>query len=320
MLTRKDFLFKKVLVVFLNRGEKMRFRNDNLIVEDKKGNIKHQSTCYRLFSVFIVGSFTITTGLIQRAKRFGFSIVLLTHSFRVYETLSCQTKGNTLLRRKQYLYNDLAIARYLTNNKIQNQINTIRKSRQPGLLPQETINQLVDYQNNLNNAEELKSILGLEGSAARAYFKQIYIEFNWQGRKPRVKHDINNCLLDIGYTILFSFIEALLDLYGFDLYVGFYHQIFYQRKSLVCDLVEPFRCIIDYKIRKMNNYNSINPEDFIIINERYQLSYKYTAKYVSELLGSIIKYKEEIFLYIQQFYRSFINDKPIEAFPIFTFC
>lgn len=272
-----------------------------------------------MFSVFIVGSFTVTTGLIQRAKKFGFSIVLLTHSFRVYEILACQTKGNTLLRRKQYLYDGLDIARHITKNKIQNQINTIRKARQPGLLPKETIDILVNYQNNLKDAEELKTVLGLEGSAARAYFKQIYIEFDWQGRKPRVKHDINNCLLDIGYTILFSFIESLLDLYGFDLYIGFYHRIFYQRKSLVCDLVEPFRCIIDYKVRKMNTLNCINPENFMTVNSRYQLLYKYTPKYVGELLESIIQHKEEIFLYIQQFYRAFMNDKPIASFPFFTY-
>ena len=51
--------------------------------------------------------------------------------------------------------------------------------------------------------------------------------------------------MDIGYTYLFNFIDALLRLYGFDTYLGFYHKEFYQRKSLVCDVVEPFRCIID---------------------------------------------------------------------------
>lgn len=319
MLTRKDFLFKKIIIVFLNHGEKMRFRNDNLIVEDKKGKIKHQSTCYRLFSVFIVGSFTITTGLLQRAKRFGFSIVLLTHSFRVYEVLSCQTKGNTILRRKQYQENSSQYAQLFTYNKIDNQIRAIKKARQAGKLAEETINRLILHKTNLESVSDLKSILGLEGSAARIYFQQMFLEFNWSGRKPRVKHDINNCLLDIGYTILFSFMETLLDLYGFDLYVGYYHQTFYQRKSLVCDFVEPFRCIIDYQIRRLNRLGSIDPNDFITINNRYQIKYKFSSKYVGELLKSILKFKEEIFLYVQKFYRCYVNNKNIENYPIFTY-
>lgn len=132
MLSNKDFEFKKIIVVFLNKGEKIRFQNDNLIVEDNDGKVKHQSTCYRLFSVFIVGSFTLTTGIIQRAKKFGFTIVLLTHSFRVYEVLSCETKGNTLLRMKQYQYNDLDISKHIVKNKIENQVRVLRKARQPG--------------------------------------------------------------------------------------------------------------------------------------------------------------------------------------------
>lgn len=319
MLSNKDFEFKKIIVVFLNKGEKIRFQNDNLIVEDNDGKVKHQSTCYRLFSVFIVGSFTLTTGIIQRAKKFGFTIVLLTHSFRVYEVLSCETKGNTLLRMKQYQYNDLDISKHIVKNKIENQVRVLRKARQPGELVTECIDIIKNYSAQVEFVNNDKSLLGLEGIAAKTYFKQIFIEFNWQGRKPRVKHDINNCLLDIGYTLLFSFIEAILNCYGFDIYKGFYHKLYYQRKSLVCDLVEPFRCIIDYQIRKMNRLDMIDEEDFILIDNRYNIKYKKSSKYVSVLLSSILDYKDKIFIFIQQFYRSFMQNKNITDYPLFEY-
>lgn len=70
---------------------------------------------------------------------------------------------------------------------------------------------------------------------------------------PRTRADIPNLLMDIGYTFIYNFVEANLNLYGFDIYKGFYHQLFFERKSLVCDLVEPFRCLIDKQIRKMYN-------------------------------------------------------------------
>jgi len=82
------------------------------------------------------------------------------------------------------------------------------------------------------------------------------------GRYPRTKIDKNNLLLDMGYTFLFHFIETLLCLYGFDLYEGFYHKRFYQRKSLVCDVQEPFRCIIDEALKKAYNLGRISEKDF----------------------------------------------------------
>lgn len=100
---------------------------------------------------------------------------------------------------------------------------------------------------------DLNKIMGIEGSAARTYFPQMFNNVKWKGRKARIKCDYINASLDIGYTILFNLIDALLNVYGFDEYYGVFHRCFYMRKSLVCDLQEPFRPIIDYATRKAVN-------------------------------------------------------------------
>lgn len=41
-----------------------------------------------------------------------------------------------------------------------------------------------------------------------------------------MKCDPLNTLMDIGYTYLFNFADAHLRLYGFDTYMGVYHQVF----------------------------------------------------------------------------------------------
>ena len=74
MLSLPDFEEKTVIFALLSRDDKLSFKNDNVIIKND-GVIKHQSSCYRLFALFIVGHATITTGLLQRAKKFGFSIV-----------------------------------------------------------------------------------------------------------------------------------------------------------------------------------------------------------------------------------------------------
>ena len=263
MLSLPDFKEKQIIFVFTRNDEKLSFKNDNIIVKNMEGKIIHQSSCYRLFAVYIVGNVTITSGLLQRAEKFGFTIILMNHNLRVYGNWGSKTKGNFLLREKQYKHSSSSIAAHLVRNKISNQIHLLKKIRGKDEITRKVIKRMEDYSNNiLDNNLELSKILGFEGIASREYFRILFRDCNWTVRRPRVKHDVVNSLQDIGYTILFNFIESLLNLYGFDVYKGVYHQCFYQRKSLVCDLVEPFRPIIDARIKKAYSLKEIKRERF----------------------------------------------------------
>ncbi len=318
MLSLPDFKEKQIVFVFVSQDEKLSFKNDNIVVKNTDGKIIHQSSCYKLFALYVVGNITITSGLLQRAKKFGFGIVLMGHNLRPYGTWNSETEGNFLLREKQYSYSSLSIARHIIKNKIGNQIHVLKKIRQKDKNTKETIKRIEEYQQKLSDESlDISKILGMEGIASREYFKILFGDCNWISRKPRVKHDSINSLQDIGYTILFNFVEGLLCLYGFDLYKGVYHQCFYQRKSLVCDLVEPFRPIIDARIRKAYSLKEIKEKDFTIINNQYQLFGKVSRPYVDFLLKSILKYKSPIFLYMQKYYRQFIRERPIDEYPVF---
>lgn len=318
MLTEPDFKQKQIIFVMLSYGEKLSFKNDNIIVKDTDGKIKHQSTCYRLFALFVVGHISITSGLLQRAEKFGFTIVLMTHNLRVYGTWCCPTKGNVLLRKKQYQYNGVDIAKYVVTGKINSQLGALKSIRRKSPQLKKAIDLLKQYQQNLlQDNNDLQKLLGIEGSAARAYFNGMFHGYNWTARRPRVKHDITNCLMDIGYTLLFNIIEALLNIYGFDLYQGVYHRQFYQRKSLVCDIVEPFRPLVDARIRKAYNLNQINKCDFSIRQKQYNLFGKKANPYVLWLLEAILARKVDMFRFVQSYYRSFMRNKPIDQYPVF---
>lgn len=325
MLSLPDFNEKQIIFSSSIEERKFHFRNDNIIIKNNEGEIIHQSSCYRLLALFIVGSITITNGLIERAKKFGFPIILMTYGFRVYETLSCETKGNFILREKQYTYNKNTIAKKLVQNKISNQIsllksirtkNNTKETRRDSIeLIQGYLTKLEEY--HLDN-KDFSKLLGWEGMSSKVYFRNYFDFLTWKGRKPRVKHDIPNLLLDIGYTFLFNVIESLLLIYGFDTYKGVYHQCFYQRKSLVCDLVEPFRGIIDAALRKAYCLHQIDEEDFTLVKTQYVLSYKKREKYCKIFITAILDRKEELFCFVQEYYRAFIKSKDIEQYPIFT--
>lgn len=315
MLSEPDFIEKKILVIFTHNGEKISFKNDNIIVLDEEKQIKKQMSCYRLFAIFIVGGISLTSGIISRSKKFGFSIVLFTTSFKVYSTINFSLEGNTLLRRKQYITDkETEIANQIIINKIQNQKDILKKLRDKDV--QDGIENLEENIERLkNNNYNSYEIMGLEGTSAKVYFNRLFKNYNWNGRQPRIKRDKINLLLDISYTILFNYIEAILNIYGFDIYKGNLHKEFYKRKSLVCDMVEPFRPIVDYKLRKMINLNQIDNYKYVIINNQYQLNWQESAKFVSAILEEILKYKICIFRFIQQYYRWFMKDKDICDFP-----
>lgn len=315
MLSEPDFIEKKILVVFTHNGEKISFKNDNIIVLDEEKQIKKQMSCYRLFAIFIVGGISLTSGIISRSKKFGFSIVLFTTSFKVYSTINFSLEGNTLLRRKQYITDkETEIANQIIINKIQNQKDILKKLRDKDV--QDGIENLEENIERLkNNNYNSYEIMGLEGTSAKVYFNRLFKNSNWNGRQPRIKRDKINLLLDISYTILFNYIEAILNIYRFDIYKGNLHKEFYKRKSLVCDMVEPFRPIVDYKLRKMINLNQIDNYKYVIINNQYQLNWQESAKFVSAILEEILKYKICIFRFIQQYYRWFMKDKDICDFP-----
>lgn len=240
MLERTDFVKKQIIFLFANRGEKISFRNDNIVITDKEGKVKYQVTCYLVFMLFVVGDTSITTGIIRRAKKFGFVICLMTQSFKLYSIIGNRMEGNTILHRKQYEYQCNDIAQFLVWNKVQNQRQALNSFRRKSIANKEAIAKLDGYLTVLREERmDEKSLLGLEGSASRVYFPQMFDNVNWQGRKPRIKNDYVNATLDIGYNMLFNLVDSLLQVYGFDVYCGVYHKEFYMRKSLACDMMEP---------------------------------------------------------------------------------
>ncbi len=317
MLNANDFKKKQIVFLFTNEGDKLSFLNDNIIVKNKEGGIKYQSTCYRLFMICVVGNISITSGLIQRSKKFGFSICLMTTTFKVYEILGARMEGNTLLRKHQYEYTENDIGRKIEQNKIKNQSQILKNIRGKNQIMKEGIELLDKMVVQLEQQLEYLEVMGIEGNAARVYFSRVFDNVDWKGRKPRIKNDYVNVTLDIGYTMLFNIVDAILQVYGFDTYYGVFHKCFYMRKSLVCDLMEPIRPVVDYQVRKSINLGQCKENDFEVINNRWCLKYKSNPQYIQFLMNAILEYKDDIFLYIQQYYRFFMKRKSVSEIPMF---
>lgn len=114
-----------------------------------------------------------------------------------------------------------------------------------------TLRQTLEKLKNLNGTlDEKRSVLmGIEGGAGHAYFAALSFlipdPYKFSGRSRQPAKDEFNAMLNYSYGILYSLVERACLLAGLDPYVGFLHSDNYNKKSLVFDLIEPFRIIAE---------------------------------------------------------------------------
>lgn len=315
MLSLPDFQEKQILFVQARKNieNSIKFSNDN-IVYLKDGKIVNRMSCHKVFTIFILGDFTITSVLIKNALKYGISIFLLKDNFETYTSIESKAEGNYLLRIKQYNFSkELFLSKQIIKNKTLNQLILLKNNKK--ISGENYKNRKRELFDKIDNVKENNELLGIEGNTAKEFFKLYFNKLKWYKRMPQTKVDIYNLLMDMGYTFIFNYIDSLLRIYGFDTYKGFYHQLFFQRKSLTCDVVEPFRCIVEKTLLKAYRLGQINEKDFKYYNERYFLKYDKSKEYAKIFLEAILKNKKEIFLYVKKFYGFVLDDK--KDFPVF---
>lgn len=322
MFTHKDVENRSLFVINGTEKQGLRVSNGRLMLENtetKKAITKLPFP--KILGLMVIGHTTITTALIEHCNKHGVPMVVMKPNFRPVFYYGNMAEANFLLRKKQFSMNqgNLEIARVLIKNKTENQIQLLQKTREKSDKVKVAKNYLKDSLKLMDEAEDFRQLMGIEGNAAKYYFN-AYFEFaNWEMRRPRVKQDTINATLDMGYTMLFNYIECMTRLFGFDPYMGVYHQLWFRRKSLICDLMEPFRCIIDHQIRKSLKYGTFKPEHFQKIKNSYYPLPEYKQIYVKTFFEAIINHKAEIYKFIQSYYRCFMGRKSVQQYPIFRY-
>lgn len=322
MFTNKDIQYKSVFVINCLDKRALRVSNGELLLEEVHDNERKTLTkmpFQKMLALFVIGHITITTPLIEKCKKFNVCLCVMKQNLRSVFFFGESAEANYLLRQKQYALdkNDITIAKALVNNKIANQLSLLKNTRRKDSLTIDAISLCRENLMNVTRIQNSETLLGLEGSSAHVFFAAYYQDFGWQQRRPRLKCDAINAALDIGYTILFNYIESFARMFGFDLYVGVYHRLWFKRKSLICDLVEPFRCIIDQQMRKSWNLGQIKESDFDFIKGEYRLKLEKNGDYCRLFYTPLVGYKKEIFNYIQGYYRSFMKGTDWNEYPVF---
>ncbi len=324
MFTNKDIEFRTIFVINCICERSLRVSNGELLLEEQVENSNKMKTLTKLpfqkiLALFIIGHIRITTPLIEKCKKFGVALVVMKPSLRPVVFWADSAEGNFLLRQRQYEFakDDLSVAKIIVENKIRNQLKALYDTRRKDEFTEQSCATLQGCLSTLLGVTEYDTLMGMEGTAAKSFFATFYQDFDWHQRRPRTKCDALNATLDMGYTILFNYMECFLRMFGFDLYIGVYHRMWFKRKSLVCDIMEPFRPIIDKAVRTAWNRKQFSEKDFLVQKGEYRIRYERNADYCRVFFDALIPYKAEVFKYVQSYYRCFMGRKSVKQYPIF---
>lgn len=100
-----------------------------------------------------------------------------------------------------------------------------------------------------------------EGHAAKVYFNALFgMDFT------RSEENITNAALNYGYSIILSAFNREITSHGYLTQIGIFHDNMFNHFNLSCDLMEPFRILIDRKVKAMNPVDFSSDEKHILVN------------------------------------------------------
>lgn len=112
----------------------------------------------------------------------------------------------------------------------------------------------------------LAVLRGIEGASAVAYFQALSCVFppsaGFEGRNRRPPRDPVNVCLSLAYTLAHYEAVNVIHSAGLDPFIGFYHDLAWNRESLACDLIEPLRPRLDAWIWELFRSRLLRKEHF----------------------------------------------------------
>jgi len=277
-------------------------------IDEKKQRISPK----RISSIIIANAAQITTDAIQLAMEYNIDIVFIDQHGDPYGRIWYPKLGSTTFIRRKLLeiYNSdegLEAVKIWIGRKIQNQISflkqLVKKREQSHGSLHKIINDMITQKNKLSKIsgkieDKRFNLLGTEGNVSRLYFEAITKllprKYKFLGRSYRPAQDQFNAILNYGYGILYSKVEKALIIAGLDPYIGILHTDNYNKKSLVFDMIEPFRIIVERPIFYMFSRRKMKDAYFKVEQQGFQLNDEgkhYVVPIILEEFDKIVRYR-----------------------------
>jgi len=289
-------------LVINTRGSYLRKKNNCFLIRNDEKVF--EVSVKKIESILITTSAYISTDAVKFALDNNIDIIFLDYFGNPYGRVWHSRLGSTtLIRRKQLESSTGVIGLNLAQEwiicKIDNQIELLKSLKNSRPHKENALKECIENKKivllKIKGVLEEKrnSIMAIEGMVAKEYFKALsYIipdRFKFDGRSRSPAKDEFNCLLNYGYGVLYSMVEKGCILAGLDPYLGFIHADNYNKKSLVFDLIEIFRILVDKTVIYLFSKRKVKKEYFDQIKNGLSLNKEGKAVLISALNETLEK-------------------------------
>jgi CRISP-associated protein Cas1 len=250
--------FNKMQIVLDTYGLALSTRNHCFLI--RSGQVEKLVSPHRVTALLIVKNCRISSNALQLAAAHEVPVLIADATGRIaVKTWSGQYRQQALLRRRQVLFATepacLQYVKELLQQKAANQLLHIKKLQQA--LPAEVAGQsntiIEKMEAGIHQLAGIGGLLQQQRNAARgaeAFTTKYYwlgiktvvqAAIECKGRSKRPAKDPFNALLNYNYGMLYGKVETAIHTLGLDPQLGFFHLNKYNSKTLVFDMIEPFR-------------------------------------------------------------------------------
>jgi len=248
-------------------------RSGNRIIVEKDNQKLVDIPLIKISTILIYGNVQITTQAMRLLLENGIDTALFNYYGKFFGTLSPPKSKNVQLRIKHFEKArlesvSLEIALKIVHAKIGNMRSLLTSHLKNYSDPEisKLVRKLDEWEKRAEFKQKAQTLLGIEGSATVCYyqaFRRMFRgELRFNGRNRRPPEDEVNALMSYTYAILGNEFTMLLNAFGLDPYLGFYHGVQYGRASLAMDMLEPFRPVCDRLVLNLVNLEIMKKADF----------------------------------------------------------
>ncbi len=295
------------VVYVKEQGAIIRKRGGRILVEKDDAHLL-EIPLRQTDSVAVFGNVQVTTQALSELLDRGIPLALYTRHGRLKGHLVPDLSKNVPLRVAQYRTAldeaaSLAIAKAVVRAKVRNAgklLADYRRNYPSDVLAAacEAVRHACDH---VAAAASHPELLGLEGSAAAAYFG-AFPEMNrsdlpFDGRRKHPATDPINGLLSLGYTMAMNEIRALVEGVGMEPHLGFLHKVDYGRPSLALDLLEAFRSPL------------VDRLTLRLVNEKILTGVDFAQRVTGGMAGSVILLPDSLRRYLEAYEAAVIEPR-----------
>lgn len=308
-------------------------KDNNIYFNDKALKIEMTS------DIYLFGEMTLNTkclnflGQNKKAVHFFNYYGFYTGSFYPKET---NVSGKLLVKQVEYFQDRekrVELAREIIKSASDNIFRNLRYYNGRGKDLKNEMEIIKNYQFELNKAQDVSEIMGIEGNIRKVYYstwsKIINQQVDFEKRVKRPPDNMINTLISFINTLIYT--TCLSEIYKTQLNptISYLHSPGDRRFSLCLDITEIFKpLIVDRMIFSLLNKNMISEEDFAKESNFYYLKDKGRKKILEEYdkklkqtithkeLKREVSYQTLIKLECYKLIKHLLNDKKFEGFKI----